>query len=94
MQVTQTKTFSVLLGPAVIIVCLLLLQFSFRWTAWALFLLLLVAYGYFLWRRNLRWMRLIFVAFLATVFLPVDVHAKKLSGSASIRAADYGYAAR
>lgn len=80
MQIAKTKTFRVLLGPAVMVICLSLLQVSFRWTALLLFLLLLVAYVHFLCRSTLRWMRLIFVAFLITVFLPVDVTLKNYPG--------------
>jgi hypothetical protein len=76
-QVTQTKIFRVWLGPAVIVVCLLFLQFSFRWTAWALFLLLDAA--------DLCGLR-------GYGFLARGCHAKKLSWPASIRAAYFGYA--
>jgi hypothetical protein len=73
MRVTQTKTFKLLLGPAIISGCLLLLQYSFRWTGILLFVALLVMYVNFLRRSNTKWMRLIFVALLVAVFLPIDV---------------------
>ena len=73
MRITQTRTFKLLLGPTIIVGCLLLLQYSFRWIGLLLFLALLGAYVHFLWRSNTKWMRLIFVGFLVAVFLPIDV---------------------
>jgi hypothetical protein len=80
MQITQTKLFRALLGVTLIVVCLSFLRFSFRWTAWALFLLLLVAYIHFLWRSTMRWMPVIFAVFLITIFLPVDVSLNNYPG--------------
>jgi hypothetical protein len=79
-RITQTKLFRVLLGVALIVVCLSFLRFSFRWTAWVLFLLLLVSYIHFLWRSTLRCMPVIFAVFLIAVFLPVDVTLKNYPG--------------
>jgi len=73
MQVTQTKFFRIVVGPALFLLGLSLLQFSFRLTGLVLFVALLVSCVYFLRTSNSRPMRLLFVAFLIAVFLPIDV---------------------
>ena len=73
MQLTQTKPFRILVGPGLFVIGLSLLDFSFRRTGLVLFFALLVSCVYFLRASNTKPMRLLFVAFLIVVFLPVDV---------------------
>ena len=77
---TRTKILKLFLGPAIIMVCLSLLQFSFRSTAWVLMLALLASYVQFLRTSKTKVMRLIFVAFLIAVFLPIDVTLQNVPG--------------
>ena len=73
MVLTQSKLFRVLFGPILLITCLLVLGESYRNTARFLLIPLLASYVYFLWTSRTRWMRLVFVVFLITAFLPIDV---------------------
>lgn len=76
----RSKFVKVLLGPALVLFCLLLLQFSFRSSALVLMLALVASYVQFLRTSKTKWMRLIFVAFLIAVFVPIDVTLQNVPG--------------
>ena len=74
MGLTRTRFFKALVCPLIFLVCwFVILHDSPRRTALVLLLLLIVSYIHFLRTNKTKWMRLIFVAFLIAVFLPVDV---------------------
>jgi len=80
MHLTQTRLFRVLIGPTLFLLCLSLLQFSFRRTGLVLFVAVLASYVYFLRTSNTKLMRLVFVTFLIAVFLPIDITLKNYPG--------------
>lgn len=80
MALTQTKLFKVLIGPLLLMLCLLVLGESYRATARVLLVVLIASYVHFLWTSKTRWMKLIFVAFLIAAFLPIDVSVKNYPG--------------
>jgi general stress protein CsbA len=80
MVMTRTKILHFLLGPALLLVCFSLLQFSFRSTALVLMLALFASYVHFLRTSETKWMRLIFVTFLIAAFLPIDVTLQNVPG--------------
>ena len=67
------RILRILVGPGLLLLCLALQQYSFRWTALVLFFPLLAGYVHFLCSSNTKFLRLIFVAFVIAVFLPIDV---------------------
>lgn len=73
MKFTQTLFFKILLCPALFIMSVFLLAYSFRVTGLCLLLALAGSYIYFLYTARTRLMRWIFVGFLIAVFLPIDV---------------------
>lgn len=73
MSLKRTKLFKAVICPALFFASFLLLYDSFRATAAILLLALIVSYIHFLRTTQTKLMRLIFVAFLVAVFLPVDV---------------------
>jgi hypothetical protein len=80
MKLTQKRWFKVLLGPGLVLFCLVVSGESYRATAAVLFIPLIVSYVYFLWTSKTKWMRLFFVAFLVAAFLPVDVTLRNYPG--------------
>jgi hypothetical protein len=80
MPVTQTKLFSALIGLGMFLACWVISYNSFRYTAAILFLTLIVGYIHFLWTSKMRWMMLIFVAFVVAAFLPLDVTRQNYPG--------------
>lgn len=73
MGVRQTRIFKVLLGPVLLVSSLAVLQYSFRVSAAILLLVLIGCYIRFLFTSKTTLLRSVFVAFLITAFLPVDI---------------------
>ena len=73
MILTRTRFFKAFICPLLFVACFVILHDSFRAVAAVLLLALIVGYIHFLRTSTTRWMRLIFVAFLITAFLPVDL---------------------
>jgi hypothetical protein len=80
MSLTQSKAFKALLGPVLLISSLMVLQYSPRATGAILLLVLIGCYIRFLLTSKTKWLRLVFVAFLVTAFLPVDVSLQNYPG--------------
>lgn len=80
MALRQNKIFKALVAPFLLLACLVVMHDSPRATATVLLLVLIVSYVHFFWTSKTRWMRLIFVAFLIAVFLPIDVTLKNYPG--------------
>lgn len=80
MKFTDTMFFKFLVCPALFILSLGFLLNSFRLTALFLLAALIVSYFIFLRSARTRGMRLIFVAFLIAVFLPIDVSPRNYPG--------------
>ena len=80
MALRQSKIFKALMAPVVLLGCLVILHDSPRTTATVLLLVLILSYIHFFWTSKTRWLRLIFVAFLIAVFLPIDVTLKNYPG--------------
>lgn len=80
MSVIKTKFFKVLLGPVLLISCLLVASESYRATASVIFLALIACYIHFLFTSRTKWLRLVFVAFLIAAFLPIDISLQNFPG--------------
>ena len=80
MSFTQSKIFKALLGPALLVFCLIVLQESFRATAAILFLVLAGCYILFLFTSKTTLLRWVFVAFLIAAFLPIDITTQNYPG--------------
>jgi len=80
MALTQTKFFKAVICPVVFLGCFVILHESYRATASILLLALIVSYIHFLRTTKRIAMRLIFVAFLITTFLPIDVTLRNYPG--------------
>ena len=80
MALMQSKLLRALLGPALLLTCLVVGQMSYRNTARFLVIPLLASYVLFLCTSKTRWMRLIFVAFLIAAFLPIDATLQNYPG--------------
>jgi len=80
MALRQSKIFKALIAPLLLLSCLVVMHDSPRATASILLLVLIVSYVHFFWTSKTRWLRLIFVAFLIAVFLPIDVTLKNYPG--------------
>ena len=73
MAIIKTRFFKILLGPVLLISCLLVSGESYRATASVIFIVLIAWYIHFLITSKTKWLRLAFVAFLMAAFLPIDV---------------------
>jgi hypothetical protein len=73
MSFTKSKIFKGLLGPVLVFFCVAVLQSSPRMSAAILLLVLFGCYIRFLFTSKTKWLRLVFVAFLVTAFLPIDI---------------------
>ena len=80
MSLKQSKVFKALLGPVLLFSSLMVLQYSARTTAALLLLVLIGCYIRFLFTSQTEWLRLVFVAFLITAFLPVDLSLQNYPG--------------
>ena len=80
MKLTKTGFFRCLFCPTVFLLAIVLLQSSFRLTAFVLLIALAISYLHFLRSSRTTWMRLIFVSFLIAVFLPIDVSLENYPG--------------
>ena len=80
MKFTKTGFFRCLFCPTVFLVAIVLLQSSFRLTAFVLLIALAISYLHFLRSSRTTWMKLIFVSFLVAVFLPIDVSLENYPG--------------
>jgi hypothetical protein len=80
MALPQTKFFKAIICPVVFLGCFVILHESYRATAAILLLALIVSYIHFLRTTKRIAMRLIFVAFLITAFLPIDVTLRNYPG--------------
>jgi hypothetical protein len=80
MTLTQSKVFKAVLGPVLLVSSLLVLQYSPRTIAALLLLVLIGCYIRFLFTSKTKWLRLVFVAFLITAFLPIDISLQNYSG--------------
>ena len=76
----QSKIFKALLGPVLLFSCLAVLQYSSRVSAVILLLALIACYVYFLFTSKTTLLRWLFVAFLITAFLPVDISFQNYPG--------------
>jgi hypothetical protein len=81
MSVIKTKFFKILLGPVLLISCLLVSVESYRATASVIFLALVACYIQFLVTSRTKLLRLAFVAFLIASFLPIDISLQNFPGS-------------
>jgi predicted signal transduction protein with EAL and GGDEF domain len=73
MSFTQSKIFKALLGPALLVFCLMVLHDSFRATAAILLLVLAGCYILFLFTSRTTLLNWVFIAFLVAAFLPIDI---------------------
>lgn len=80
MKFTKSGFFRCLFCPTVFLLAIVLLQSSFRLTAFLLLIALAISYLRFLRSSRTTWMRLIFVSFLIAVFLPIDVSLENYPG--------------
>ena len=69
----QSKSFKVLLGPVLLMACLLVLQESYRASGLILLLLLAGCYIRYLFTSKTTLLRWVFVAFLVATFIPIDI---------------------
>lgn len=69
----QSSTFKMLLGPVLLVTCLLVLGKSFRATGVVLLLVLVGGYVTYLFTSKTTLLRWVFVAFLIATFLPIDI---------------------
>ena len=76
----QSKIIKALLGPVLLFSCLAVLQYSSRVSAVILLLALIACYVYFLFTSKTTLLRWLFVAFLITAFLPVDISFQNYPG--------------
>jgi hypothetical protein len=80
MSLTQNKTFKLLLGPVMLFSALLVSMYSLRVSARILLVVLIASYVRFLFTSKTKWLRLVFVAFLITAFLPIDISFQNYPG--------------
>ena len=80
MTLTRTRFFKAFICPSIFVGCFLVLHDSFRAVAGILLLVLIASYIHFLLTSTTKWMRLIFVAFLITAFVPVDITLRNYPG--------------
>jgi hypothetical protein len=80
MSLTQSKIFKAVLGPVLLFSSLLVLQYSPRLTGSILLLVLIGCYIRFLFTSRTKWLRLVFIAFLVTAFVPVDISLENYPG--------------
>jgi len=80
MSRTQSKVFKALLGPVLLFFCLVILQNSARATGAILLLALIPCYIRFLFTSKTKLLRFVFVAFLLTAYLPVDISLQNYPG--------------
>src|SRR5689334_20715709 len=80
MSLTQSKIFKALLGLGLLISSLAVWLYSFRTSAAILLLVLMACYIRFLFTSKTKLLRFVFVAFLITAFLPVDVSFQNYPG--------------
>jgi hypothetical protein len=80
MAVIQTRFFRILLGPTLLISCLLVSAESYRATASVIFLTIIACYIHFLVTLKTKLLRLTFVAFLIAAFLPIDISLQNYPG--------------
>jgi len=76
----QSKTFKVVLGPVLLVACLLVLGESFRMSGAILLLVLAGCYIWFLFTSKTTLLRFVFVAFLVATFLPIDITGQNYPG--------------
>lgn len=69
----RTKLFKFVICPVLFVVCFLVMHESPRATGSVLLLVLILSYIHSLFTTKTKWMRLVLVAFLVAVFLPIDV---------------------
>ena len=79
-MLTQSKTFKVVLGPVLLVACLLVLGESFRMSGAILLLVLAGCYIWFLFTSKTTLLRFVFVAFLVATFLPIDITSQNYPG--------------
>jgi len=79
-MLTQSKTFKVVLGPVLLVACLLVLGKSFRMSGAILLLVLAGCYIWFLFTSKTTLLRFVFVAFLVATFLPIDITSQNYPG--------------
>lgn len=80
MTFTQSKMFQVLLGPVLLVACLLILGESFRASGIILLLVLAGCYIWYLFTSKTTLLRWVFVAFLVATFLPIDITSLNYPG--------------
>ncbi len=80
MPTIRSKTFRLLLGPVLLVSSLAVYVYSFRVSAAILLLALFACYIHFLFTSKTTLLRLVFVAFLITAFLPVDISFQNYPG--------------
>ena len=80
MSFIQSKMLKVLLGPVLLVACLLILGESFRATGAILLLVLAGCYIWYLFTSKTTLLRWVFVAFLVATFLPIDITTQNYPG--------------
>ena len=80
MSFKQSKIFKALLGPVLLIACLLVLGESYRASGLILLLLLAGCYIRYLFTSKTTLLRWVFVAFLVAAFLPIDITTENYPG--------------
>lgn len=80
MSLTQSKVFKVWLGPVLLFSSLLMMMYAVRVTTTILFLALIGCYIHFVLTSKTKWLRLVFVAFLISAYLPVDISLRNHPG--------------
>lgn len=76
----KSRLFRILIGPGLLVVASALQIYSFRTTALVLSPVLVITYVHFLRTAQTKWLRLILVAFVISILLPVDVTFRNVSG--------------
>jgi hypothetical protein len=76
----RSKIFKLLLGPVLLVTCLLILEESFRASGTILLLVLTGCYTWYLFTSKTTLLRWVFVAFLVATFLPIDITSRNVPG--------------
>ena len=76
----QSKIFKAVLGPVLLVGCLLVLGESYRATGLILLAVLAGCYICFLFTSKTTLQRWVFVAFLVATFLPIDITSRDYPG--------------
>jgi len=80
MSKAHSRIFKAVLGPVLLVSCLAVLQHSPRLSAVILLLVLIACYIRFLFTSKTTLLRWVFVAFLITAFVPVDISFQNYPG--------------